>query len=173
MEFKKLYLTIFTVILIDQMFKLIVFFNFNINEFYRIPIIGNIISIYLLLNPGIAFGLNFFNFNIERIILLTLRIIFLTYIFKIFKKNNKFNKKNNIIYGTGMILGGGISNTIDWIFYGLLLNIPIEDAPFSLFYGNVIDIFYLPFLENIFSFAFNIADFSILIGIILCLLLKK
>ena len=173
MEFKKLYLTIFTVIFIDQMFKLIVFFNFNIGEFYRIQIIGNIISIYLLLNLGIAFGLSFLNFNIERIILLILRILFLIYIFKIFKKNSKNIKSNNIIYGTGMILGGGISNTIDWIFYGLLLNIPIKNAPFSLFYGNVIDIFYLPFLENIFSFVFNIADFSILIGIILCSLLKK
>ena len=168
MEFKKLYLTIFTVIFIDQMFKLTIFFTFNIGEFYRIPVIGNIISIYLLLNPGIAFGLSFLNFNIERIILLTLRILFLIYIFKIFKKNSKFNKKNNIIYGTGMILGGGISNTIDWIFNGLLLNIPIQNAPFNLFYGNVIDIFYLPFLENIFSFVFNIADLSILIGIILC-----
>jgi len=168
MEFNKLYLTIFTVIFIDQMFKLIVFFTFNINEFYRIPIIGDIISIYLLLNPGIAFGLSFFNFNIERIILLTLRIIFLTYIFKIFKKNSKNIKSNNIIYGTGMILGGGISNTIDWIFNGLLLNIQIQNAPFSLFYGNVIDIFYLPFLNNIMPFVFNFADFSILIGIILC-----
>ena len=168
MEFKKLYLTIFTVIFIDQILKLIVFFNFNIGEFYKIPIIGNIISIYLLLNPDIAFGLSFLNFNIERIVLLILRIIFLIYIFKIFKKNSNFNKKNNIIYGTGMILGGGISNTIDWIFYGLSLNIPIKNAPFNLFYGNVIDIFYLPFLENIFSFVFNIADFSILVGILIC-----
>ena len=168
MEFKKLYLTIFAVILIDQILKLIVFFTFNIGEFYRIPIIGNIISIYLLLNPGIAFGLSFLNFNIERIILLTLRILFLIYIFKIFKKNSKNIKSNNIIYGTGMILGGGISNTIDWIFYGLLLNIPIQNAPFSLFYGNVIDIFYLPFLNNIMPFVFNFADISILAGIILC-----
>ena len=172
MKFKKLYLTIFTVIFIDQMFKLTIFFNFNINEFYKIPIIGNIISIYLLLNPGIAFGLSFLNFNIERIILLILRILFLTYIYKVFTNNNKFNKKNNIVYGTGMILGGGISNTIDWIFYGLLLDIPIKNAPFNLFYGNVIDIFYLPFLENIFSFVFNIADFSIFLGIIIYFLRK-
>ena len=170
MEYKKIILTIFFVIFIDQLTKIYFLCNFELNKYYKIPYIYNFVSIYLTLNEGLAFGL-FTNFKFERILFFILRIILLIYIYQYFKKNSTINSNKKLIYGTGLILGGGISNTIDWLLYGIFFNILQNNAPMKLFYGQVVDIFFLPFL-NI-SYVFNFADICIFLGIIFCIPFKK
>ena len=45
-----------------------------------------------------------------------------------------------------MIFAGAIGNVIDSVFYGIIFDNAPEDAPFSLFYGQVVDMFYIEYI---------------------------
>ena len=83
-----------------------------------------------------------------------------------------------------LILSGAIGNVIDSVFYGIIYNNAPYNAPFALFNGQVIDMFYIDIWEGYLSDwipllggsylslwpVFNLADSYIFIGVAILLL---
>lgn len=126
-------MVIFFIIIIDQLTK------FFITD-KKIDIISGVLSFRYLKNYGIAFGLGE-NFKIP-IIIINLFIVIIISIFII-----KLDLDKKVYICLFMVLGGAISNLIDRIFRGF-----------------VIDFFYIEFSHFP---VFNIADIFIILGILL------
>lgn len=129
-----------TLLIIDQASKIFVKSN------YDVPIGNDTISIQLVQNKGIAFGLN--NGNTKNIVITI--IVLIIVINFVVKQNERITISNAI--AVGLILAGGISNLID-----------------RLFRGGVVDFI------KVGGFAiFNIADCCVVLGwIILVVVLIK
>ena len=93
-------------IIIDQMSKFIIQYN------YKEPIGTEIIEITLISNTGMAFGFN--NGNTKNIILTGIILVIIVNFIK--NQKERIDKKNSV--AIGMILAGGISNLIDRIVRG-------------------------------------------------------
>ncbi len=137
---------VLSMFLIDRLSKFWVIKNFDLNENLEI-VIFPFLSIHLIWNEGIAFGLlsfgenNLYNF-------LTLIIAFLIIIiFWLMIKANGIEK-----YGFMMILGGSIGNILDRLIYSAV--------------PDFIDIHY----KSFHWFIFNLADIFITIGVFLLIL---
>ena len=121
------------IILLDQITKILV-----INE--NIILIPNLLLFTYTQNTGTAFGIGSNN----AIIIIILNIIVLGVIIN-FLKERKDDVEMNIFISLILIASGGISNLIDRIFRGYVV--------------DFIDV-------NLFNFPnFNVADISIIIGI--------
>ena len=121
------------IILLDKITKILV-----INE--NIILIPNLLLFTYTQNTGTAFGIGSNN----AIIIIILNIIVLGVIIK-FLKERKDDVEMNIFISLILIASGGISNLIDRIFRGYVV--------------DFIDV-------NLFNFPnFNVADISIIIGI--------
>lgn len=129
MKFNKKMLLVPILIIVDQISKFLVL-NFLTSE--KI-IIENFISLNLVNNTGVAFGLNSGQ-NMTNIFIGIL-FIFIIVRFLISQKNNIDSKTEIIIY---MILAGGISNLIDRIIRGAVVDF-INVKNFSVF--NIADIY--------------------------------
>ena len=116
-------------ILIDQISKVIIKNNIK-SEMVIIP--NNTFSIAKVENEGIAFGLN--KQNIGNIVLSVIVLIFV--INYIFTQKERLNSKI-IVYLT-LIISGGISNVIDRIYNGAVIDF-IKIGNFPVF--NFADIF--------------------------------
>ena len=129
------------ILLIDQLTKSIL-----INK--NISIIPNFLELNYTQNTGIAFGVG----NKNILIIIILNILVLGVIIKFIKENELNNK---ILIPLFMVLAGGISNLVDRVFR-----------------GYVVDFISI----NLFNFPnFNIADISISIGILILIfvIIKK
>ncbi len=143
---KKVLLIILVVLTSDIISKQLII-NYLIED-ESITIIKNIFNITYAKNTGIAFSL----FEGKKIIIIIITIIVIIALLKYLKHNHQ----NNIeIISYSLILGGSIGNLID-----------------RLIYGYVIDFLDFHIYNNHFP-TFNIADSSIVIGIITALLLSK
>lgn len=180
------YLVLF-VIFFDQITKILVASLMTYGNDGSIEIIGNLFKLTYILNPGMAFGIQL-GFKYDKVILTIFRIILSYFIAKHIKQviNNNNNGTHNIyIFSLSLILGGAIGNTIDCILYPFIFenNLPIN-APFTLFYGQVVDFLNLtiysgylpkslPFIGGKYISLFpigNVADVMIIIGGTLLLL---
>lgn len=164
----------FLVVIVDQVTKLWVkgIPGIHLNGLFpgeKIPIIGNLFSITLVENPGIAFGITFgseFKLLLSIFTLLASIGLFV-FFFKI--RNKSFGLKLSI----ALILGGAVGNLIDRLFYGILYGY----AP--VFYGKVVDFFNLNlfniylFKSTIGNYVFNIADLAVTAGMISLLLVIR
>ena len=186
-EIKQSCYLVFFVIIFDQITKILVASFMTYGNDGSIKIIGDLFKLTYILNPGMAFGIQL-GFKYDKVILTIFRIILSYFIAKHIKHviNRNNNGKYNIyIIGLSLILGGAIGNTIDCILYPFIFenNLPIN-APFTLFYGQVVDFLnltvfsgylpkVLPFIGgkyiNLFPIG-NIADIMIIIGGVLFLL---
>ena len=166
------------IIFIDHTLKLWGHFNLEPYKVFKLKYIGWFISLCYVENPDLAFGITFDSKNF-RYVCFFIRLLLITYILVNFTKKGEKMKKKCLI-GNAMVCGGGISNTIDWIFYGKFLNNTLEGAPHDWFFGQVIDIFYLPFLDiklpnflpiigdrEIYYGVFNVADVCVISGLII------
>lgn len=129
------------ILLIDQLTKSIL-----INK--NISIIPNFLELNYTQNTGIAFGVG----NKNILIIIILNILVLGVIIKFIKENELNNK---ILIPLFMVLAGGISNLVDRVFR-----------------GYVVDFISI----NLFNFPnFNIADIGIFIGILILIfvIIKK
>jgi len=133
--------TAFFVVLLDQLTKLAIRKNFQLNE--SIPIIKNIIHFTYVTNTGSAFGL-FKGFNWFFVIFSIIVIITISYILT--QINEREKRK---IFSIGLLLAGTIGNLID-----------------RLLYGHVID-----FIDFRIWPVFNIADSAVTISVIMLILL--
>ena len=172
---------IVSLILLDQFVKYIVHVNMPLHT--EISIIGDLIKLYHIENPGMAFGINF-DFKYTKLILSLFRLFasFLIgfYLLKL------LDKKTNplLLICISLILSGAIGNVIDSVFYGIIYNNAPYNAPFALFNGQVIDMFYIDIWEGYLSDwipllggsylslwpVFNLADSYIFIGVAILLL---
>lgn len=137
-------ITMFLAVLLDQIIKLIISYNMNVND--SIVIINNFFKITYAHNIGAAWSI----LSGGRIILIILGIVAINLIYVFFINNKELNKKQQIIYG--LLLSGILGNLIDRIIYGYVID-------------------YLDF--NIFGYnypIFNLADILIVISVILIII---
>ena len=92
-----------------------------------------------------------------------------------------------LLFCVSLILSGAIGNVIDSVFYGVLYDNAPVSAPFSLFNGQVIDMFYVDIWEGYISESipiiggtylslwpvFNLADSYIFIGVTILLIFQN
>jgi len=162
----------FILFLIDQISKLVVkgfsipLFNLNFSGLSlgeSRPVIGNILHITLVENPGIAFGIDPGESLRDLILIITILTCISFFIYLLVTKRAELKTKIAI----ALILGGAAGNLFDRIFYGIFYNY----AP--LFQGNVVDFLdirifkFFIFNEVHGNYVFNFADVSILSGVIL------
>ena len=137
---KRFYFYLWCVVLVvlDQLIKLIVLNNFKTES---VVIIKNILRVTYCENKGVAFSIG--NGNVPIFIVVNLLIIGGLIFY--FEKNRKFFNKIDKTFFI-MIIAGGISNVVDRIIRGFVV--------------DFIDV------SDLFNFAiFNIADIFIVIGV--------
>lgn len=141
---KKIIIISIIVFLIDLISKIIIINTLKVND--SIVIIKNIFNITYTNNLGAAFSI----MQNSRLLLIIIALIILYIIIKYIKKTNIDNNIEKI--GYSLIIGGLLGNLFDRIVYGYVID-------------------FLDF--NIFGFdfaIFNIADSTIVIGIVLLLI---
>lgn len=181
-------LTIFAVLVIDQVIKIIVKTTMYWHESIRI---ADWFYIYFTENNGMAFGMEIFG----KLFLTSFRIVAVSVIGWFLYKFVQKGLKTGFIVCVSLILAGALGNIIDSLFYGLVFNesthaqiasfMPTEGGYAPFLYGKVVDMFYFPIIETnwpswmpfiggehfiFFSPIFNFADAAISCGIIALLL---
>jgi len=165
------------IVFLDQLTKLLVKgFSISFLDFYHsgmqlgasIPILGDLVRLTFIENPGMAFGIDIGG----RLFLTIFSIIasggILFYLYKIRDESLAVRAP------LAMILGGAVGNLIDRIFYGVIF------GEGSLFYGKVVDFVDVDFFNIEFmNFhisrwpVFNIADASVSMGVLTLLVFHR
>ena len=181
-------LTVFSVVIIDQLIKVWVKLSMYWHESIRIT---DWFHIYFTENNGMAFGMEF----IGKLFLTSFRIVAVILIGWYLNKIIKEGMKTGYIVCLSLIFAGALGNIIDSVFYGVLFSestysqiatfLPEGGGYASLMYGRVVDMFYFPIIDTIwpewmpwvggdrfvfFSPIFNFADAAISCGMIALLL---
>lgn len=137
---KKNIILIMSLVLIDQIVKMLVV-QF-IAPTGGITLINGVLSLTYLENKGAAFGL----WN-SRWLLIGVNIVIIFVIIKLLRsKTYDFTKQMKTAYS--LILAGGITNLIDRLFRGFVID-----------YIDINELFYYP--------VFNLADICIIVGILI------
>tara|TARA_Y100000588_G_scaffold1638_1_gene2405 strand:+ start:315 stop:815 length:501 start_codon:yes stop_codon:yes gene_type:complete len=152
----------------------------------EISILGDLFKLHHIQNPGMAFGINF-DFKYTKLILSLFRVIasliigYYLYLL-ISRKSSKM-----LLVCMSMILAGAIGNVIDSVFYGIIFDNAPLNSPFNLFYGQVIDMFYIDIWEGYIPSSipilggtylslwpvFNLADSYIFVGVAVLIIFQK
>jgi len=185
-KFLKYYILSLSVIILDQVVKMLIHFNMDPGIAGQILIFDNWFKLHYTLNPGMAFGMQIASEH-GKLILTIFRLIAVTgiayYLYYLARKG----VHQGLIWCIALILGGAIGNVIDSTFYGVLLNNAPFDAPTPWFHGQVVDMFYVDIWEGrvaewvpLFGGdymalwpIFNIADASIFVGVAIILVMQK
>jgi signal peptidase II len=128
------------------------------------PLLGDLMRITFIENPGIAFGITLPGFKaVFGVFSIVASIAIVWYLNKHKHELTKWEKVS-----LALILGGAVGNLIDRVFYGVIYGYE------SLFYGRVVDFLDFGYKENWWP-VFNIADSGVSVGVVLLmiLLLKK
>ncbi len=165
------------IVIADQITKLLVKgFTIPFLSFYHpgmqlgqsIPILGDLLRLTFIENPGMAFGIDIGGRLFLTIFSLIASAGILIYLYRI--RMETFAVRVPL----AMILGGAIGNLIDRIFYGVIFG---EGA---LFYGKVVDFVDVDFFNiDFLGFhisrwpVFNIADASVSMGVLVLLVFHR
>lgn len=184
-ETRKYFLFALILIVLDQVIKLWMHFVVLPNNFGEIDIIPGVFKLHYVLNPGMAFGMELGG-EYGKLALTLFRLFAMFGISWYIVSLHKQNSPSGFLYSVSAILAGAIGNLIDSIGYGVLLHNAPYDAPFPLFYGQVIDMFYavaldgfwpdwVPFLGGTYNSTpiFNFADACIFCGVLAILIWQK
>ena len=193
------FLVIFGVLFIDQVFKIWVKTNMTLGE--EIPVIGKWFKLLFIENEGMAFGWLGGGGTI-KLILSVFRIIAVVALFIVIFRLAKKNTKFGVMFGLALITAGAMGNIIDSVFYGRIFSESTYTQLATLFpdgggyagwlHGRVVDMFYFPIInvarENaswlpnfffgpddrfiFFRPVFNFADAAITIGVFYMLLFQ-
>ena len=192
---KKAVLTVFLVLVLDQVSKIWVKTQMIYDE--SIPVLGHWFYIHFIENPGMAFGLEFGG-TIGKLALSLFRVIAVVLIIIYLRKLIHKKASSGLIISISLILAGAIGNIIDSAFYGLIFSesnyftvaelFPSGGGYAGFLHGNVVDMLYFPLFDGrfpewlpfwggdhflFFRPIFNIADSSITIGVFLILINQK
>ena len=171
-------ITIFTVLLIDQLVKIYIKTHFELGESHEI---FSWFQIHFIENKGMAFGyeLGGSGSNWGKLFLSVFRIAAIIGIAWYLRKLIINGAKTLLLVAIGLIFAGAFGNIIDSMFYGLVFNeshelqvaefMPKEGGYAGFLYGNVVDMFSFSFFPPI----FNVADSSISIGVAILILKQK
>ncbi len=170
-RYKKAFLIVLGILLLDQVFKLWIRTNMYLGEEIRI---FDWFRLHFTENSGMAFGLKFGG-DIGKIVLTLFRVGAAGMITWGVTRLIRNGANWGMIVFACFILGGAVGNILDSIFYGVIFDYS------GLFYGRVVDMLYFPLYEGIcpawvpfygnqhlifFRPVFNIADSAITIGVI-------
>jgi signal peptidase II len=195
---KKALLTIFTVLILDQILKVWVKLNFHYGE--SKSLIPGWLDLQFVENPGMAFGWMIPG-DAGKLTLSVFRLIVVSgiawYLYRLIKEKAHWG----YVVCVSLIVAGAMGNIIDSLAYGLMFDRgSTYDADFNDYtmyfgkaelnyegyakplMGNVVDMFHFtacwPWSDphehsEIFPPIFNIADASITVGIILIMLFQR
>lgn len=138
-------IVIAVVVALDQLTKLIVMNSMELFE--SIEVIPGVFRFTYILNDGMAFGL----LDDKRWIFLlvsTLAIVAILYYMWKYRPDNKL-----ALWGMSLVIGGGIGNMIDRLFYGE-----------SFANGAVVDFIDFCAFPNVWKYIFNVADACVCVG---------
>ena len=187
---KKVFITFFLVIILDQILKVYVKLNFAEGIYSGIDIIPGVIELAFVENPGMAFGWQL-PFDAGKIILTLFRIVAAGVIFWYIRKLLREGAPKGLIICVSLILAGAFGNIIDSAFYGLIFS---ESNPVAVAFpegggygqflkGYVVDMLHftvrwpewVPRLggNEIFPPIFNVADAAISVGVTIILLKQR
>lgn len=190
---RKIFLTAFILILIDQIIKIWIKTNFILGEEIKI---FDWFIIHFTENNGMAFGMEFGGYT-GKTLLTLFRIIVVGLGIKYVMDIAKTKLPNGALVSLGLIIGGALGNIIDSCFYGIIFNdsynnlavfLPETGGYSSLLHGKVVDMLYFPLLNShypqwlpiwggdhfiFFRPVFNIADAGISVGIFMILLFYR
>ena len=179
----KFFLLALLIIALDQLSKWAVHTYMQLGSAGEIPIFGQWAKLTYTLNPGMAFGAEL-PAPYGKLVLTAFRTVavggLIYYIIRLCRQR----VAAGYIACMALILGGAVGNLIDSVFYGIIYNNAPAGSPTRWFYGQVIDMLFVPLYVGYFpkswpliggSYSngfpiFNIADSSIFIGVALILL---
>ena len=192
---RKIFLTAFILVLIDQILKIWIKTHFILGEEFQI---FDWFIIHFTENNGMAFGMEFGGY-LGKTLLTLFRIIVVGIGIKYIIDLSKTKIPNGALIALGLIIGGAIGNIIDSSFYGIIFNesytsgnvaqfLPETGGYSSLLHGKVVDMLYFPLLNShypdwlpiwggehfiFFRPIFNVADAGISVGIFMILLFYR
>ena len=133
------------VVALDQITKVIVMNTMALHE--SVDVIPGVFRFTYILNDGMAFGL-LDNARWIFLVVSTVAIAALIFYMWKYRPNNKL-----ALFGMSLVIGGGIGNMIDRLFYGdVFAN------------GAVVDFLDFCAFPDVWKWIFNVADASVCIG---------
>ncbi len=133
-----------------------------------ITLIGDILRLTYIENPGMAFGINFGGKTFFALFSIIACIGIFWYLYTLRRERLR------VKLPLALILGGALGNLIDRVFYGLFY----REAP--LFHGKVVDFIDVIFFNiSVFGYnlsrwpVFNVADSAVTIGVVLMILFHR
>ncbi|MBQ3722198.1 MAG: lipoprotein signal peptidase [Bacteroidales bacterium] len=169
---KKLLILGATLVIVDQVIKVLVKTNMSIGEHFSV--IGNWFQILFIENEGMAFGMKFGG-ALGKYLLTFFRIcLFAALSWWISSLIRKDKAPMGVLVGLTLIAAGALGNIIDCLFYGLIFE---PHVPFMQ--GRVVDMLYFPIIDTtwpkwlpwiggkpftFFDPVFNFADSCVTVG---------
>jgi signal peptidase II len=183
----KFFLLALAVIAFDQLTKWAVHTYMQPGLAGEIPIFGQWASLLYTTNPGMAFGAEL-PAPYGKLILTAFRLVAVSALCYYIVRLCRQRMASGYIACMALILGGAVGNLIDSIFYGVIYNNAAIGSPTRWFYGQVIDMIFVPIYQGYlpkswpivggtytsgFPFIFNVADSFIFIGVVSILLFQS
>jgi signal peptidase II len=189
---KRLLLTIFAILTVDQAIKFWIKLNLRLEE--AIPAHGaSFFELRFVENPGMAFGWVFPGEG-GKIALTAFRIIAVVIISLYLRKLYREKAHRGLQLCVAIVLAGAVGNIIDSLFYGMIFSestpllaaelFPADGGYAALMMGKVVDMFHFtvrfpdwfPFIDGrpeIFQPVFNVADTAISVGVAIIIFRQK
>lgn len=186
-------LTIFLVLLADQVLKILIKTHMMLGQEIRI---ADWFIIHFTENNGMAFGMELGG-SIGKMILSLFRVVAVIaigiYVVYLIKQKSS----TGLIVSMSLILAGALGNIVDSLFYGMIFTdsyyqvaqaFPSSGGYSSFLHGKVVDMFYFPLFSGhfpswlpiwggeefeFFRPVFNIADSAITVGVAIILIFQK
>lgn len=186
---RRCWIVIFLIVILDQILKIWVKTTMALGEL--IPVCGDWFNVYFIENNGMAFGWQFSELPIGKILLVLLRLVAIVLLILWLKKLAARQTSTGPLIGVSLVTAGAIGNSIDCLFYGLVFNestftqvatfMPSGGGYSHFMLGRVVDMLYFPLFtipdwvpglggQIFFSPIFNLADSAITIGVLFLLI---